>query len=361
MSTWDVELRAVRKSFGVNEAVRGVDLQIASGTFVTLLGPSGCGKTTLLRMMAGIEAPSSGEVLVAGRPVQDTKLRDRQTRMVFQSYALFPHMNVAENVAYGLRATGVAKGEIARRVNDALEMIGIPDKALAKPGQLSGGQQQRVALARALVTRPTVLLLDEPLGALDLKMRRRMQAELKALQRGVGITFVYVTHDQEEALALSDRIIVMEAGQVAQDGAPADIYSRPVSPYVADFIGETNLLRVEAAGLGAVLIAGSRMAASPSQHGPGTLTVRPENVRVEEARPLAGDGMGGVAGQVTDVSFLGAFHRVTVRLSDGQTLRADVAGTPPSFGMITVSWQQADAAVFPDPSAITVIQRGKAA
>ena len=361
MSTWDVELRGVRKSFGGTEAVRGVDLQIATGTFVTLLGPSGCGKTTLLRMMAGIEAASSGQVLVAGQPVQDTKLRDRRTRMVFQSYALFPHMTVAGNVAYGLHATGVAKAEIARRVTEALEMIGIPDKARAKPGQLSGGQQQRVALARALVTRPTVLLLDEPLGALDLKMRRRMQAELKALQREVGITFVYVTHDQEEALALSDRIIVMEAGQVAQDGTPADIYSRPVSPYVADFIGETNLLRVGTAGPGALMVAGTRIAAGPAQHGPGTLTVRPENVRVEDAGPASADGVSRLLGQVIDISFLGAFHRVTVRLVDGQTLRADVAGTPPEFGLVAVSWRQADAAVFPDPGGVMNLRRGKAA
>ncbi len=359
MTTWDVELRALRKSFGGTEAVRGVDLRIASGTFVTLLGPSGCGKTTLLRMIAGIEVPSSGEVLVAGHPVQDTKLRDRRTRMVFQSYALFPHMTVAGNVAYGLWATGMAKAEVARRVGEALEMIGIPDKAQAKPGQLSGGQQQRVALARALVTRPTVLLLDEPLGALDLKMRRRMQAELKALQREVGITFVYVTHDQEEALALSDRIVVMEAGRVAQDGAPADIYHRPASPYVADFIGETNLLRVEAAGAGAVMVAGARIAAGPEQYGPGTLTVRPENVRLAGAGP--GPGTGGVPGEVVDISFLGAFHRVTVRLGDGQVLRADLPGPPPTLGQVAVSWFPSDAAMFPEAGAVKDHHQGRAA
>lgn len=361
MTAWDVELRAVRKSYGKTEAVRGVDLQIASGAFVTLLGPSGCGKTTLLRMMAGIEVPSSGEVLVAGKPVQDTKRQDRQTRMVFQSYALFPHMTVAGNVAYGLRATGVPKSEVVRRVGEALEMIGIPEKALARPGQLSGGQQQRVALARALVTRPTVLLLDEPLGALDLKMRRRMQAELKSLQREVGITFVYVTHDQEEALALSDRIVVMEAGQVAQDGAPADIYHRPASPYVADFIGETNMLRVDAAGAEALMIAGTRIPAGPAYHGSGTLTVRPEHVMITASGPLPAPGMAGVPGEVVDVSFLGAFHRVTVRLADGQMLRADVPGAPPASGPVAVSWLPTDAAVFPQPGETKKQQQGRAA
>ena len=361
MTAWDVELRAVRKSFGETEAVRGVNLRIASGAFVTLLGPSGCGKTTLLRMIAGIEAPSSGEVLVAGKPVQDTKLRDRRTRMVFQSYALFPHMTVAGNVAYGLRATGVAKADIARRVGEALEMIGIPDKALARPGQLSGGQQQRVALARALVTRPTVLLLDEPLGALDLKMRRRMQAELKVLQREVGITFVYVTHDQEEALALSDRIVIMEAGQVAQDGAPADVYHRPTSPYVADFIGETNLLRVEAAGTGAVMVAGTRIPVGPAHHGPGLLTVRPENVGIAAMGLGARPSMGGVPGEAVDVSFLGAFHRITIRLADGQMLRADQPGVPPALGPVAVSWLPTDAAVFPRPGVVEVKQLGRGA
>ena len=345
MTIMDVELRAVRKSFAGVDAVRGVDLSIARGSFVTLLGPSGCGKTTLLRMIAGIEEPTSGEVLVAGRPVATTKLRDRQTRMVFQSYALFPHLSVADNVAYGLRATGVPRVEIDRRVAEALAMIGIPDKAAAMPGQLSGGQQQRVALARALVTRPTVLLLDEPLGALDLKMRRRMQSELKSLQRGVGITFVYVTHDQEEALALSDRIIVMEAGRIAQDGAPADIYYRPASPYVADFIGETNLIRVErTADEVGITVAGTRIPSAAGPPGPGILAVRPENVA------LTGTAGPGVPGHVTDISFIGAFHRVTVALLDGQTLRADLAGTPPVPGPVYVQWAPDDAAVFPAPS-----------
>jgi spermidine/putrescine transport system ATP-binding protein len=239
----DVELRAVTKRYGAAVAVRSLDLSIAKGEFVTLLGPSGCGKTTTLRMIGGFEEPTSGEVFVTGRPVSRTPKRDRQTRMVFQSYALFPHMTVVQNVAYGLRMQGVAQPEIVRRVGAALEMTGIAAKASAFPRDLSGGQQQRTALARALVTRPTVLLLDEPLGALDLKMRRRLQAELKTLQRELGITFVYVTHDQEEALALSDRIVVMHNGEIEQQGTPAAIYCHPASAFVADFVGETNLFR----------------------------------------------------------------------------------------------------------------------
>jgi ABC-type Fe3+/spermidine/putrescine transport system ATPase subunit len=321
----DVELRAVTKRYGAAVAVQSLDLSIAKGEFVTLLGPSGCGKTTTLRMIGGFEEPTSGEVFVTGRPVSRTPKRDRQTRMVFQSYALFPHMTVLQNVAYGLRMQGVARPEIVRRVGAALEMTGIAAKASAFPRDLSGGQQQRTALARALVTRPTVLLLDEPLGALDLKMRRRLQAELKTLQRELGITFVYVTHDQEEALALSDRIVVMHNGEIEQQGTPAAIYCHPASAFVADFVGETNLFRR----------AGSR----------DLIAIRPERIALQ---PASADvsGRAEAIGRVTAVTFLGPFTRVTLRLADGQTLRADAAEAPSLGSEVEISWAAADAVLF---------------
>jgi len=322
----DVELKKVTKRFGDFVAVNNIDLTIEPGTFVTLLGPSGCGKTTTLRMIAGFEHPSSGEVLVRGRDVATATLREKQTRMVFQSYALFPHMTVKANVAYGLRMLKVPRPEIETRVMESLELIGIPDKAGSYPSELSGGQQQRVALARALVTRPAVLLLDEPLGALDLKMRRRMQAELKKLQREVGITFVYVTHDQEEALALSDQIVVMQDGVIAQQGTPEEIYRRPVSSYVADFIGETNLLRGVAPG-GQII------------------AIRPEHVRLETSGSAATPS---VAGTVSDVRFMGPVHRVFVVTGDGQEIRADITGNAPATGTaVTVAWSEGNAVQLP--------------
>jgi len=312
----DVELISVVKRFEGFTAVNGIDLSIAPGTFVTLLGPSGCGKTTTLRMIGGFDEPTAGDVLIKGRPVERTPLKERQTRMVFQSYALFPHMTVAENVAYGLRMLKVPKSEISSKVSDVLALIGIPDKADSRPGDLSGGQQQRVALARALVTRPAVLLLDEPLGALDLKMRRRMQHELKQLQRNVGITFVYVTHDQEEAMALSDEIIVMENGQIAQRGTPDAIYRRPASAYVADFIGETNLIPVAT----------------------GQLAVRPENVRLDVT------GAQGLACRVQDIRFMGPFYRVFLKTPDGTEIRADLGKDPPPVGAeVVASWPNEEA------------------
>ncbi len=316
----DVTLSKTVKMYGEFTAVGGIDLNIEPGTFVTLLGPSGCGKTTTLRMIGGFEEPSAGEVLVKGRPVAKTPPKERQTRMVFQSYALFPHMTVAENVAYGLKMLKVPKSEIASKVNEALALIGIPDKIDSRPGDLSGGQQQRVALARALVTRPAVLLLDEPLGALDLKMRRKMQHELKQLQRNVGITFVYVTHDQEEAMALSDEIVVMQSGQIAQIGTPAEIYRNPASAYVADFIGETNLIPTET----------------------GQIAIRPENVRLDKAST-------GIRCNVEDIRFMGPFHRVFLRTQEGSEIRADISQDPPPVGaVVTASWSDADAVRLSD-------------
>jgi spermidine/putrescine transport system ATP-binding protein len=245
-----VEIRDVVKRFpgpggadgGEVIAVDRVSLEIRDGEFFSLLGPSGCGKTTTLRMIAGFEHPTEGEILIHGRPMGLTPPYQRNTNMVFQSYALFPHMSVERNVAFGLQMKKVSKEETLRRVQEALSMVRLPDFGPRRPNQLSGGQQQRIALARALVNRPELLLLDEPLGALDLKLRKDMQIELKNLQKEVGITFVYVTHDQEEALTMSDRIAVMHQGKVLQIGSPTEIYERPNCRFVADFIGDTNFL-----------------------------------------------------------------------------------------------------------------------
>jgi spermidine/putrescine transport system ATP-binding protein len=238
----DVELRAVTKEFGEVTAVKEITLDIPSGEFFSLLGPSGCGKTTTLRMIAGFEQPTAGEIYLKGRPVAGIPAYKRPVNTVFQNYALFPHMSVAENVAFGLQMKRVAKDEIKRRVEEALELVQLPHMGDRKPKQLSGGQQQRVALARALINKPQVLLLDEPLGALDLKLRKAMQLELKQIQSEIGITFIYVTHDQEEALTMSDRIAVMDLGLVKQVGTPREIYEHPQNRFVADFIGETNFV-----------------------------------------------------------------------------------------------------------------------
>ena len=238
-----IQLQGVAKSFkGGVVAVRHMDLAIEEGEFVTLLGPSGCGKTTTLRMIAGFESPDRGRVLIGGEDVTDLPPYKRQVNTVFQDYALFPHMDVGSNVGYGLKVSGVPKGEIDERVADALSMVGLLEKRRERPGNLSGGQKQRVALARALVRHPKVLLLDEPLSALDAKLREDMQVELKRLHERLGLTFVLVTHDQTEALVMSDRIIVMEQGEIVQSGSPTELYERPRTPYVADFIGTSNLM-----------------------------------------------------------------------------------------------------------------------
>ena len=241
-SSPDVEIADVTKRFGDVVAVDRMNLQIQHGEFYSLLGPSGCGKTTTLRMIAGFEQPTEGEIFLAGRPIAGVPPFRRNVNTVFQHYALFPHMNVAQNVGYGLRQRKVDKAEEARRVGEALELVRLGGYGMRRVWEMSGGQQQRVALARALVNRPTVLLLDEPLGALDLKLRKEMQLELKALQREVGITFVYVTHDQEEALTMSDTIVVMRDGRIQQQGGPTELYERPVNHFVAGFIGSSNFL-----------------------------------------------------------------------------------------------------------------------
>jgi spermidine/putrescine transport system ATP-binding protein len=301
MSLPAVELRDVVKVFpnpdgGVVNAVNHVSLQIQNGEFFSLLGPSGCGKTTSLRMIAGFEWPTSGEVLIKGQVMGRTPPFHRPANTVFQSYALFQHMTIAQNVAFGLEMEHLPKAEIERRVDQALGMVQLTMMDLRKPRQLSGGQQQRVALARALVKRPAVLLLDEPLGALDLKLRKEMQLELKALQEQVGITFVYVTHDQGEALTMSDRIAVMNKGQILQIGSPVEIYERPNCRFVADFIGETNFLAgvmigrdgehavVQPDGLGITVLGLTQGDLKPGQR--VVISARPEKIRLEQAQEL---------------------------------------------------------------------------
>src|SRR5512132_2117712 len=243
-----IELLNLRRVFDEQVAVDGIDLEIASGEFFSLLGPSGCGKTTTLRMIAGFERPTDGLVLLDGADVTDVPPHRRRVNTVFQSYALFPHLSVEDNVGYGLRVAKLSKEEIGSRVEQALAMVKMTALAKSKPSKISGGQQQRIALARALVNRPRLLLLDEPLSALDANLRRQMQVELKSLQREVGITFIFVTHDQEEAMVMSDRIALLRSGELEQVAAPRDIFNRPATAYTAQFIGHTNLLRTEVRG-----------------------------------------------------------------------------------------------------------------
>jgi ABC-type Fe3+/spermidine/putrescine transport system ATPase subunit len=295
-----VELERVSKHFGEVVAVRELDLRLEGGEFFTLLGPSGCGKTTTLRMVAGFEEPTTGRILIDGDDVAGMPPYRRPTNTVFQSYALFPHLSVEDNVAFGLRRQKVADDEIKRRVKTELDRVGLADEARRRPNQLSGGQQQRVALARALVNLPKVLLLDEPLGALDLKLRKGLQVELKRIQREVGITFIYVTHDQEEALTMSDRIAIMNRGLVEQIGAPEDVYERPETPFVAGFIGVSNLLPAE----------------QVSANGKGSFAcVRPEKLRIEDpGAPVASDHPS-VEGTIESTLYLGTATQVVVRVN----------------------------------------------
>ncbi len=324
-----IELRAITKRFGEFVAVNGISLAVQPGEFVTLLGPSGCGKTTTLRMIGGFEYPTSGSLLIHGEEMANRPPHKRPVNTVFQNYALFPHMTVGDNVAYGLVMAGVPKKERNQRVGAALEMVRLPQVEHRKPAELSGGQQQRVALARALINRPEVLLLDEPLGALDLKLRKAMQLELKGLNREVGATFVYVTHDQEEALTMSDRIAVMSEGRILQIGAPDDIYERPRSRFVADFIGQTNFLTghltTVADGFGTVAIDGgivrAQMPDGESLAGEVTVAVRPEKISLRQDLPGGGlpSGWNALTGVVSDVIYLGTHTQYVVRLPDGQT------------------------------------------
>jgi putative spermidine/putrescine transport system ATP-binding protein len=303
-----IRLRGLRKTFGEVVAVDSVDLDIADGEFLTLLGPSGSGKTTVLRMIAGFELPTAGTIELDGVDVTRRPPFDRDVNTVFQDYALFPHMTVQQNVEYGLRVKGVGKAERRTMATEALEAVRLEGYGDRKPAAMSGGQRQRVALARALVNRPKVLLLDEPLGALDLKLREQMQVELKAIQRDVGITFVFVTHDQEEALTMSDRIAVFNAGAIEQIGTPADVYEKPATEFVAGFVGTSNLLRGEAAAT----VLGHE----------GVFSVRPEKIRVAEPDDAAGDGEDSALGTVREVVYVGSGTRFLVDLEVGGSLVA---------------------------------------
>jgi len=315
-----IELSGLTKRFS-EIAVDNIDLTVASGEFFSLLGPSGCGKTTTLRLIAGFEQPSSGRILLDGVDVSDVPPHRRKVNTVFQSYALFPFLDVRDNVAFGLRHQGVSKAELRRRVDQALDLVRMTSFAKRRPGQLSGGQQQRVALARALVLNPAVLLLDEPLGALDAKLRRSLKVELKALQERVGITFLYVTHDQEEALTMSDRLAVMNAGRIVQIGTPREVYEDPADTYVADFLGAANLMEVEVVSAGALRVGDFALTSNRCEATTGTAhaVIRPERVRIEE-HGSAGENR--VPAMVERVVFLGSATEVLLRLAPGVPLQA---------------------------------------
>ncbi|MEU4286590.1 ABC transporter ATP-binding protein [Kribbella sp. NPDC026596] len=301
-----VSLRGLRKTFGDVTAVDGIDLDLAEGEFFSMLGPSGSGKTTVLRMIAGFEVPTAGRILLGGVDVTDQAPYARDVNTVFQDYALFPHMNVLQNVEYGLRVKGVDRRRRRARAVEALETVRLEGYGDRRPSQLSGGQRQRVALARALVNRPKVLLLDEPLGALDLKLRREMQIELKAMQRDVGITFVFVTHDQEEALTMSDRIAVFNGGRIEQLAAPAELYEHPASAFVAGFVGTSNLLEGEVAAA----ILGTA----------GLYTVRPEKIQLHPRDAAAEPELCTATGVVREVVYLGSATQSVVDLDAGGSL-----------------------------------------
>ena len=323
-----LELKDIRKSFEKEtDVLKGISLAIGKGEFITLLGSSGCGKTTTLRIIAGLETPDGGQVFLDGKDVTSLAPEARDVNTVFQNYALFPHMNVADNIGYGLKLKKTPKEEIRRKVKKMLELVQLPGYEKRKPSELSGGQKQRVAIARALVNNPKVLLLDEPLGALDLQLRRAMQIELKRLQKKLGITFVYITHDQEEAINMSDRIAVMNEGRFEQIGSPDEIYNHPRTSYVATFVGNANILKGRAAGTenGCVLVelpggimpvdaAGEKVKEGEEV----TLAVRSENIRL--------DGGCGLEAEVAEKSFAGGLLRVVLKLSDGTEVTASRYG-----------------------------------
>jgi spermidine/putrescine transport system ATP-binding protein len=343
-ATGDLRLVALSKSFEAFTAVHSLDLVIPQGSFFALLGPSGCGKTTTLRMIAGLEQPSGGQILIGDSDITNAKAYQRNVNTVFQSYALFPHMSVLDNVSFGLKRRGDKNA--TAKAKEALELVQLGDVARKKPTQLSGGMQQRVALARAVVNRPDVLLLDEPLGALDLKLRRQMQIELKRIQQEVGLTFIHVTHDQEEAMTMADSIAVMNAGHLEQLGDPADLYERPQSTFVANFLGQSNLLEAKitgptTAGEVPVTVHGTALTVA-EDHLPVDCTdvwlgVRPEKLRLGEH-----GGANRLSGSVTDVSFTGVATQYMVRMPWGQELTVvqqnDGSGRARVGENVTVSW-----------------------
>ena len=313
-----LQLQQIRKSFANTEVLKGIDLEAGQGEFITLLGASGCGKTTTLRIIAGLELPDSGQVILEGHNITDWEPNKRDVNTVFQNYALFPHMNVADNVGYGLKIRKVPKAQIAERVERALRLVQLEEYGKRMPDQLSGGQKQRIAIARAVINEPKVLLLDEPLGALDLKLRRQMQLELKRLQKRLGITFIYITHDQEEAINMSDRIGVMHEGVLEQMGTPNEVYYRPRTSYVADFVGNANILHKNGE----------------------TLAIRSENIRMD------GESVCTQEAVVVEKSFAGGQLRILFRLSDGQLLTASRYGIDNDMQAgetVKIGWDAKDA------------------
>jgi putative spermidine/putrescine transport system ATP-binding protein len=351
-----LELTGVQKRFGSTIAVQDFNLAAERGEFVSFLGPSGCGKTTTLRMIAGFEMPSSGSILIDGRDVTQRPPNKRNVGMVFQSYALFPNMTVADNIGFGLRVRKRPKDQIRKRVVELLDLINLPDKGGRYPYQLSGGQQQRIALARALASEPEVLLLDEPLSALDAKIRVALRKEIRSIQRQLGITTVYVTHDQEEALSLSDRVVVMSEGRIEQIGAPADIYNFPATPFVASFVGTLNLLpaTIVDASTGRLAVEGQEVrAAKPvtaSASQKVTIALRPESVEVGES-----GGSNRLTGKIEDVSFLGSIVRTRMQVGEGVTVSFD-AFNDPAVAAATVG----DTVTVSFPPEATLVLAGEA-
>ena len=341
-----IELRAISKSFDGEQILCAIDLDIHDKEFVTLLGPSGCGKTTTLRIIGGFETPDVGDVLFAGERINDLPPHKRQVNTVFQKYALFPHLNVYDNVAFGLRLQKVKEEEIAQRVREMLEMTGLRGFEARRPATLSGGQQQRVAIARALINRPRVLLLDEPLGALDLKLRKDMQNELKRIQRETGITFIYVTHDQEEALSMSDTVVVMADGKIQQIGSPTDIYNEPVNAFVADFIGESNILDGVMLADGKVRIAGHIFTCVDGgfeKNEAVDIVIRPEDVDVVAVEK------GMLSGTVSSVTFKGDYYEIIV----------DVAGFKWMIETSDYVAPEATIGLYIEPDAIHIMKKSK--
>ena len=354
-----IGLDRVSKRFGAVGAVDDVSLEIGEGEFFSLLGPSGCGKTTTLRMVAGFEQPDAGRIVLQGDDVTAVPANRRAVNMVFQQYALFPHMSVRDNVAFGLKVKRVPRSEHAGRIEEILKVVELEGLERRRPRQLSGGQQQRVALARALVNRPAALLLDEPLGALDVKLRRQMQLELKRIQHTLGTTFVYVTHDQEEALAMSDRIAVMNGGRVEQMGSPREIYEHPRTAFVADFIGSLNALELridELVGEHAVMRVAEDeriVAALGAGHRPGEtvrIAVRPERVRIAPGESPLQDGGSHLRGTVAEVVFLGMYTQFHVDTHAGRVVSHRLADESPgpleSGAQVTLSWPPEQASLL---------------
>ena len=321
-----LQLRQIRKSFDNTEVLKGIDLEVAQGEFITLLGASGCGKTTTLRIIAGLELPDAGQVILEGQDITNREPNKRDVNTVFQNYALFPHMNVSDNVGYGLKIRKVPKAEIERKVEQALRLVQLEEYGKRMPDQLSGGQKQRIAIARAVINEPKVLLLDEPLGALDLKLRRQMQLELKRLQKQLGITFIYITHDQEEAINMSDRIGVMHEGILEQLGTPNEVYYQPQTSYVADFVGNANILHKNGE----------------------TFAIRSENILMNGEAACTQEAV------VVEKSFAGGQLRILFGLPDGQTLTASRYGIDNDLQpgqKVQIGWEE--------PHAVKVIDNDK--